>query len=230
MALITRVLGLGGPIVRDSFLNKEDGGAHLEVGLAAALEASQPGNELVVTCAGFTGLGDLRTHLAAASIESHYGLNPDVVVLDMTVEVEQLGNRSDDPHTAVDGLHDDLVAVFDAIKADCDAHVLVLGVSTFDPGDPVSNIHGLAVEPVMLRAHRVNLALFQTSHEVGLSVIDTDRLIAEAGGSDTVPAPLALAPSGLALVRDETIRIMADYGFFDGRTLVAQVGNRGVSK
>jgi hypothetical protein len=222
-----RVLALGGDVVRNAFLAKNDGGAHLDHGLATELNTTPSNVELAVTYDEYGGLGDLRTRLDAGTLESIYGSTPHVVVLDVSGEAEQLTNRAKDPRDAVAGFHDDLVAVFDAIKRDCGAHVLVVGVSSFDPGDPVSNFHGFSVEPIMLRAHRINLALFQTSHEVGLSVIDVDRLVAEAGGGKVVPGPLELSPEGSAMVRDETLRVLADYGFFDERTLVAQVGTRG---
>jgi len=222
-----RVLALGGDVLRNAILDTASGGDHLDQGLAAALTAGAGDYELSVAYSPIDGIGELRARLAIDSIEAAFGIDPHVVVIEMSAEVESLNLRSDDPHEAVRSFHDDLVAVFDAIKSGCDAHVLVAGVSTYDPGDPISNLHGLESEPIMLRAHRVNLALFQISHEVGLSVIDVDRMTAESGGGKVVPAPLALSREGSALVRDETLRVLTDYGFFDGRSVVAQVGNRG---
>jgi hypothetical protein len=230
MSEAMRVLALGNDVVRNAFMGTGEGGEHLESGLAAALAAAHSDYELNVTYSDYDGLSELRTRLQHDTLQALYGVTPRIVILGMSREVERLAQRSTDPHEAIARLREDLVGVFDAIKADCDAHVVAIGVSTFDPGDPVSNLHGFAEEPVMLRCHRINLALFQTSHEVGLSVIDVDRLVAEAGGGRVVPAPLALSPDGSALVRDETLRVLFDYGFFDERSLIAQVGNRGATR
>ncbi len=217
-----RVVAFGDAALRNALLGKESGGEHLDRGLTTAVAAAHPGYEIQLGFQEYGGLSELKDATA--------GDEADVVILSMTPDTIGLAARSTDPRQAVIGFHDDLVAVVDRLKVSGEVHVLVSNVSTFDPTDETSSLHGLDEEPVSMRAHRVNLALLQISHEIGISIIDVDRITAEAGGGKVIPTVLELSPEGSALVRDETVRVLADYGFFDERSLVAQVGNRGGSK
>ena len=214
-----RIVAYGDVALRNALLDKASGGGHLESGLAETVASAHAGYEVELEFRDYGGLAELR--------DSASGVGADVVMMAMTADVLALPARAADAAEAVAGFHDDLVAVVDKIKETANAHVLVVNVSTFDPADETSSLHGLAEEPVSMCAHRVNLSLLQTSHEIGISIIDVDRITAEEGCGRIIPAALELSAEGSALVRDETVRVLADYGFFDERSLVAQVGNRG---
>ncbi|MDJ0955123.1 MAG: hypothetical protein QNJ81_15710 [Acidimicrobiia bacterium] len=218
MTTTIRVLALGDEVLRDSLLSRDEGGSVLDQGLAAAVAGRHDGYEAT---ARFDEIGNLAK-LTGFSYEDDL----DVVILGTNGDVLGL---TGDPEQGVAEFRRVLIQVFDEIRAASGAHVLVANTSTFDPADETSSLYGLATEPISMRAHRIDLALLQLSHEVGFSIIDVDRITAEAGCADAVPAALELSPAGLALVRDEVVRVLADYGFFDERSLVAQVGNRGGS-
>ncbi len=218
MTATIRVLALGDEVLRDSLLSRGEGGAVLDQGLAAAVAGEHSGYEATASFGEIEALAEL-TGFA-------YEDELDVVILGTHGDV---GNLTGDPEQGIAEFRRALIQVFDEIKAACDAHVLVVNTSTFDPADETSSLYGLAAEPISMRAHRIDLALLQLSHEVGFSIIDVDRITAEAGCAQAVPAALGLSAAGSALVRDEIVRVLADYGFFDERSLVAQVGNRGGS-
>ncbi len=222
MTTMIRVEAFGDSTLRNAFLAKSGGGEHLDQGLAESVVVKHLGGDVTL---GF--------HEYVTPAELHVALRdktPDVVILDMAPEVAGLGARSTDPRQAVADFHDDLVAAVDKIKEESNAHVLVVNVSTFDPTDQTSSLHGLDEEPISMRAHRINLALLKLSNEIGISIIDVDRITAEAGCAGVVPAALTLSAEGSAQVRDETVRVLEDYGFFDERSLIAQVGSRGGRK
>ena len=222
MTEVIRVVAFGDAALRNALLSKATGGQYLDQGVADIVASSHPGYEIQLEFRDFSGLTQLRSDTP--------GEGADVVIVSTAPDVLGLDTRSADPAEAVVGLHDDLVAVVDKIKEASGAHVLAVNASTFDPADETSSLHGLDEEPVSMRAHRLNLALLRASHELGISIIDVDRVTAEAGCGNVVPAALELSAEGAALVRDETVRVLGDYGFFDERSLVAQVGNRGGGK
>ena len=213
-----RVLALGDAGLRDALMGKGSGGAHLDAGLSDVVTKAHPDYQLAVE---FADVGSLATFPDTIA-------QTDVVVLSAKADVA--GLDSGDPEAAVAAFRDNLISTFDRIKDQAGAHVLVVNTSTFDPNDETSSLYGLTEEPTSMRSHRINLALLKASHELGLSIIDVDRITAEAGCGNVVPAALELTPQGSALVRDETARVLEDYGFFDERSVVEQVGNRGGGK
>ncbi len=109
------------------------------------------------------------------------------------------------------------------LKERTGAHIIVYNCSTFDPGDRVHNYRGVE-GGLGLRAHRFNLALIEISALEGISIIDVDRLIGEAGAGRHVLAPLRYSAGGFELIRAEFLRVLEDIGFFESRPLVMQVG------
>ena len=73
----------------------------------------------------------------------------------------------------------------------------------------------------------LNLAAVELSMQTGISVIDVDRAVAELGGDAHVNGVLSYSPEASAAIREELVRVLADYGFFDDRPLLEQVGQRG---
>lgn len=225
-----RVLALGDGLLRDALLSRRDGGQHLDRGLAEVVAEGFGGCTVDTRYERCHGVGGLRSALQNSASTDAFGIDetaPDVVVVNVADDVIGLPERASDPGQAMLSFREDLIAVIDEIKERAGAHVLLCNVSTFDPSDNTSNFSGRDPEPFPMRAHRVDLALLNISHLLGVSLIDVDRLTAEAGCETVVPASCELSPAGSALLRDETARVLADYGFFDARPLVAQVGNRG---
>ena len=74
---------------------------------------------------------------------------------------------------------------------------------------------------------QLNLAVMELSVLDGISVIDVDRIVAELGGREHVQEFLSYSPDARAAIRDELVRVLEEYGFFEPRPLLLQVGRRG---
>ncbi len=153
---------------------------------------------------------------------------PDVVIMSVDDEVRRLGERPGDPGAAVAAVEDDLVAVVEALKP-TGARVIVANASTVDPDSWPRTFAGLDVEPVGLRAHRLDAMLVRVSHDQGISVIDVDRAVAEIGAAGNLDAAMVYGPEAAARIARETVSVLEDYGFFDDRPLLEQVGAGGES-
>ena len=104
-------------------------------------------------------------------------------------------------------------AVDVAKEAEC--HVLLVNGSTVVADEPRARSVDIAA---------LNLAAVELSMATGISVIDADRAVAELGGDADVEAPLMYRPEAHGAIQRELVRVLADYGFFDDRPLLAQVG------
>lgn len=113
-------------------------------------------------------------------------------------------------------------AAIAAIKAASNAHVLLLGVSTL--GVPRVTSYAGRDDDHRLRAHRVNAVQLRLSMELGVSVIDVDRVVANYGGAGQVDGPFGYSPAVASAICDEIASVLADIGFFEKRPLVEQVG------
>ncbi len=212
----------GNADIVNAVLSKNDGGVRLTSGVRELVAASFPGSSVTVDSEPSHGFGELRRELAAGTTKINT-MQPDVVVLSLADDVAALADQPAVTEEVLAALQEDLVAAITAIK-ELGAHILVANVSTFDPGDATTNYHGLAPEPFALRAHRLDLMLVGVSHTNGISVIDVDRLLAEHGAASVVRRPAHYNAEGCSIIADEVVRILEDYGFFDDRPLVAQVG------
>ena len=113
-----------------------------------------------------------------------------------------------------------MAALVERVQAASGAHVLVANVCTYGASDdPGSN----GTPSPRLQLRRLNLALMELSQNLGISILDVDRLMTELGAARTCPQPFHLSPAGAASVAEEAARVLADYGFFEDRPLVAQV-------
>ena len=215
-----------GADVRDAVLSRRDGGAKLDRGLRERVAESFPDVDIRVTVEPSTGFAALRAELEDGS-SSLLDASPDIVVLSIADDVAALPHRAVSIEEAVQTVRADLVAVIEIIKSRLGAHILVAGASTVDPADETFNYQGLAEEPVSLRAHRLDLLLVGVSHDEGISIIDVDRLVAEIGAATAVTAAMEYSAAGCEAIAAEIVRILEDYGFFDDRPLLAQVGAKG---
>ena len=209
--------------LQDAVLSKSDGAAKLDRGVRELVAGSFPGVVLSVTSEPSSGLAELRTELEEGT-STLISATPDIVLLSVADDVALLPDRAVNAEEGVRAARADLAAVIDMIKAKVGAHILVAGVSTVDPADETFDYRGLTTEPFSLRAHRLDLMLVGVSHDEGISVIDVDRVVAEVGGGIAVAGAADYTPVGCAAIAAEVVRILEDYGFFDDRQLLAQVG------
>lgn len=232
MTKAIRVTVLGGDAIRNALVSADMGGDHLSRGLTEIV-AERPGDRAIdLSFSHIQDVPTLLTDLQDLSIDdplSQQDNRCDVVIVATTNDAYRLTDLADDPNSAMETLADSLVETVDIIKERTGAHVLVANVATFDPSVTPTSLADLDDEPLSLRAHRVDLILLKLSHLLGVSIIDVDRVTAEAGASRVVPAAFELNSEGSQLVRDETLRVLDDYGFFDERQLAPQVGNRSKS-
>lgn len=211
----TRILALGGQDLADVLLSRNDGGTKLAKGLKEKA-AEQFGDKFAIEIVSEPG----ATLEALANWKAPDQL-PDVVLVSTLSDVAGVGKLD------ISRLHEDGKGAIRALKGS-GAHVLVLNVSTVDPDDSVTNYHGLENDTPALRAHKMALTLIDLSHELGISIIDADRLLAEMGAEKNTESVGRYTPAGSEVVCDEVLRVLADYGFFEERPLVVQAG-RGAS-
>lgn len=152
-----------------------------------------------------------------ASLEEHRPAVADIVFLSLAPDVFE--------STPVSEVETALEDVIRQVKS-WDAHVIILNACTIDPEVVISNYHGKN-EGFAMRAHRLNLALMRLSIATGVSILDADRVIAEAGAAAVVEAPLRYTADGCRSILRESVRIIDEYGFFEHRPLIAQVGQAG---
>lgn len=134
-------------------------------------------------------------------------LEPDVIDV---VVVGLLG----DLDTPVDALHATLTRLVRRLRDDVGVHVLVVNLCTWAP----------RVDADDRRADRLGVLALELSMREGVSVVDVDRIVAETGARGHVRAIGDYDASIHDLVAQEIARILDDYGFFEARPLVPQVG------
>lgn len=208
--------------IKDAVLSKSSGGKLLERGLKDELADRYPDVDVEIVSEPSSGLRALRTELESGD-SSLIGSSTDVVLLSVADEVERFASGQE-PNAVAAAVKDDLLACIKLIKSKVEAHILVANLSSIDPQNPIYTYHGLDAEPFTLCAQRLNLVLIGASHEEGISIIDVDRKIAEAGGGATVVSGGIYNEAGSKVVLNELIRVLDDYGFLDDRPLMEQIG------
>ncbi len=216
----------GNADIVDATLSKSDGGAKLDEGVRELISERFPAVSLNVSSEPAGDFAALRQELETGG-STMIDTRPDIVVLSIAEEVRGLPRRGANAEEAVRAVKDDLVAAIELIKERVGAHVLVANASTIDPTVKVRNYHGLPEEPISLRVHRLDLMLVGVSHERGISIIDVDRVLAELGADGNMDGPLSYGPRACDVIARETARILEEYGFFDDRPVLAQVGAKG---
>jgi hypothetical protein len=131
----------------------------------------------------------------------------DVAVLSIACGLAGPGQGSDELRRA---FVDTVTKAVDVLKA-ASVTVLLINGSTVGAGLDVA---------------RLNLACLQLSVATGVSIIDVDRMIAELGGDEHVIDVMRYGPIATGAIADEVVRVLDDYGFFDERPLLAQIGVR----
>lgn len=216
----------GNADIVDAVVSRRDGGGKLDRGVSELVADRFPGYAVATVAEPSSGFAALRDELDNGSA-AMLAAAPDIVLLSITDDVRSLASRGANSEQAVQNVKADLVAIVNAIKDKLEAHVLVANASTIDPNDATHNYHGLDADPLPLQVHRLAHMLVGVSHEEGISIVDVDRLIAELGATGNVESAMTYGSEACSRIAAEVVRILEDYGFFDERTLVAQVGAKG---
>ncbi len=219
-ARTVRVFVKGNHDLLDVTMAQPDGGSELDQGLAARVGSRFEDTELLVARAPSSGFSSLRDELESGSSEL-LAFEPDVVILSVADDVHRI--QESGAQRTVDEIQSALVACIGVFKQ-AGAHVLIANTSTLAPGVKVHDFSSSSGEPFSLAAHRMAYMLVRLSHEHGVSIVDVDTLLAGLGGNAHVLGPATYSAEAAGVIADEILRILEDYGFFDERSLVAQVG------
>jgi hypothetical protein len=106
---------------------------------------------------------------------------------------------------------EDLAGVIRRCRRSSDAPILVFNVSTVIPGETIHSYQGVA-DVMSQRIRRFNGALVDASAELGFSIVDVDRIVAEHGARHLKLDPIHFNTEGCRLVCEEAVRILDDYG------------------
>ena len=152
-----------------------------------------------------------------------FDFQPDLVITSIAPEVELLAPPEAE---ATERFKTNATAIIEKIRQQCDASILWCNTTTVGQDVEPTNHHPLIVEPRSLKVHRLCLALVELSLDLGISIIDIDRVLGEGGlGLD---GDITAERDPLPVVREETLRVIEDYGYFDDRPITAQLGRIGV--
>lgn len=218
--------------VVDSLLGGEQGGGKLTKGLAEVVDEKYGAAFRVEITQEPAARSEWLVRQLEGSDDpgvpstSIWAVRPDIIVLSAQADLEGAGwdgaPDPDSPPFVFDLALGNLSEIVRSLK-DFGAHVLVYNCTTIDPDDQTYNYHRVDAEPAALRAHRLNLALAQLSSMEGISVIDVDLLMAELGAAAHVIGKLEYSEAACEAIRDEVLRVLDEYGFFEERPLVLQV-------
>lgn len=204
--------------LRDMLCSTADGGSKLAEGVRELVAKEYAGKaEVNVVFEPSTGASSLKQALESGSsglVDS--GANLVVTSVDAEFAADKAATAEE--------FENDMLSLIRSVKSEPGSHVIVLLASTIDPETVVSNYQREESDPDSLRVHRYDLAAMRLSFEEGISVLDVDRIIAEMGAADHVPAFLEYSEAACAAITKEMVRIMDDYAFFDDRPLLPQVG------
>lgn len=128
---------------------------------------------------------------------------------------------------SVQQFKENFVRLIRAVKERLGAHIIVYNCSSVDPEDHTYSYYKLQDDVLSLRIHKFNFALIEISVSEGISIIDTDRLIAELGGERHVIKCLSYSKEACFAICQEFQRVIEDIGFFENRPLLMQIGQRG---
>ncbi len=93
-------------------------------------------------------------------------------------------------------------------------HILIFNMSAAMPWERVRNYRGLG-ETLAERIRGFNLALIGLSRSTGISIVDVDAILAEAGASGLKVDPVTLSAAGCRLVTEEVVGILGELGALD---------------
>ncbi|HEY1725742.1 MAG TPA: SGNH/GDSL hydrolase family protein [Steroidobacteraceae bacterium] len=106
---------------------------------------------------------------------------------------------------------ENLGRVIHRYRRSSDAPILVFNVSSVVPGETIHDYTG-ATDVMSQRIRRLNCALVDASAELGFSIVDVDRIVAQFGARHLKFDPIHFNAEGCRLVCEETLRILDDHG------------------
>jgi hypothetical protein len=224
------VLIRGSERLRDMLLSVASGGTRAARGIVEFVSARYPERVLAVTFESCGGAKTFKDALIGAETVAPTAIRdsrPDILVLGFEADIEDLVVEWDSG--AISTIETHMLEAIRLVKRDPGSHVFVMNCSTVVPEEAVSNYSETDSQPRSLVAHRLNLVAMSLSFEEGVSIIDVDRLIAEMGGSEHVRGFLDYSPEACEAISREFARIAEEYGFFDDRPLLPQVGRQSAS-
>jgi hypothetical protein len=152
-----------------------------------------------------------------------FDFQPDVVITSIAPEVELLLPPEAE---ATERFKANAAELIETVRQRCGASILWCNTTTLVQDVEPTNHHRLTVEPRSLKIHRLCLALVELSQELGISIIDIDRVLGEGGLR--LDGDISAERDPLPVLRTETLRVIEDYGYFDDRPITAQLGRIGV--
>ena len=111
---------------------------------------------------------------------------------------------------------EDLAHVIDRYRRLSEAPILVFNMSSVVPGETIHS-YQCAADATSQRIRRFNCALVDASAELGFSIVDVDRIIAEHGARHLKFDPVHFNAEGCRLVCEDVVRILDDYGVLPER-------------
>ena len=107
------------------------------------------------------------------------------------------------------------VTIIERIRLQGQAPILIYNLSPVIPGEALHCYRGLG-ETFSTRIRKFNLGLVELSEKTGVSILDVDALLARKGTDALKLDPIHLTSEGNRLIAEEAVRILEDFGLFDG--------------
>jgi len=104
-----------------------------------------------------------------------------------------------------------LARIVGRVREYSEAPILVFNVSGVTPGETIHCYQGMA-KVFSQRVRQFNAALVEASAELGFSIVDVERIVAEHGARQVKIDPIHLNALGCRLVAEEVVRILDDHG------------------
>jgi hypothetical protein len=123
--------------------------------------------------------------------------------------------------TSPENFQSDLAILVEEYFTRWNAAVLVLNASTIDPDDNLYTYRGLE-DTLPLRTNQFNLALLRISMEKGISIVDVDRMVSEAGAAHVLKS-LHYSDEVNRTILQEIIRIIEDLGLVQNEQPISRL-------
>lgn len=185
-------------------------------GLAAEIRRRHPEADVAVIPVGVENLAELERAIRETD-------PPTRPVLLLVAPDQGLAPTDDSPQLTAQATIQLLERATSTAKSLWNAHVIAFNVATAQPGVRISQVMP-GEEPLSISAHRVDRLLIDLSHRTGISVVDVDRIVAEIGALQHTNRPFEHSDAACDAVTSELVDVMAEYGFFDDRPLLPQIG------
>jgi hypothetical protein len=110
------------------------------------------------------------------------------------------------------------------VKEQLTSHVIIYNCSALYPGEYIHNYKNIS-DTITERIKRYNLSVIELSIAEGISIIDVERIVAQAGDRFLVDC-LRYTNEAYAAIGTEFLRVLDDIGFFEARPLTMQLGQQ----